>query len=250
MHNDPPLPGYGAFTAWCRRTGLVSGPPPPRPTPGSRPRRAGSCSSTGRRTSGWSTRTARSSSSTCSRRRWATPAGTSSSPPREDDRPPARVPAPDVQGPRRRARGTRHRQHVGARLPLGRQEAQGRAGVEVRRRGRVPPGPVRAPEPRDQGQGRERQQVPLQAGGLRGRVRRLGGPARVRRPIEARSNEEPNATTGLPPAALFMREKESLRPVGNMALLESMVGDVSVQVVPRPCSSAPRAGSGRSPGAA
>ena len=77
--------------------------------------------------------------------------------------------------------------------------------------------------------------------GLRGCVAR----------IEARSNEEPNATTGLPPAALFMREKESLRPVGNMALLESMVGDVSVQVVPpRPCSSAPRAGSGRSPGAA
>lgn len=58
--------------------------------------------------------------------------------------------------------------------------------------------------------------------GLRGCVAR----------IEARSNEEPNATTGLPPAALFMREKESLRPVGNMALLESMVGDVSVQVVP------------------
>ena len=58
--------------------------------------------------------------------------------------------------------------------------------------------------------------------GLRGCVAR----------IEARSNEEPNATTGLPPAALFMREKESLRPVGNMALLESMVGDVSAWVVP------------------
>ena len=101
MHNDPPLPGYGAFTAWCRRTGLVFG----------------------------------------------------AAAPGEDDRRPARVSALDVQGPRRRARGTRHRQHVGARLPLGRQEAQDRAGVEVRRRGRVPPGPVRAPEPRDQGQG-------------------------------------------------------------------------------------------------
>lgn len=58
--------------------------------------------------------------------------------------------------------------------------------------------------------------------GLRGCVER----------VEARSNEEPNETTGLPPAALFAREKEHLRPVGNMRLLESMVGEVSVQVVP------------------
>lgn len=50
--------------------------------------------------------------------------------------------------------------------------------------------------------------------------------------IEARSNAEPNETTGLPPAALFMREKEYLRPVGNMGLLEQMVGDVRTQVVP------------------
>lgn len=50
--------------------------------------------------------------------------------------------------------------------------------------------------------------------------------------IEERANAEPNATTGVPPALLFMREKESLRPVGNMALLESMAGSVSVQTVP------------------
>lgn len=25
VHNDPPLPGYGAFTAWCRRSGLTFG---------------------------------------------------------------------------------------------------------------------------------------------------------------------------------------------------------------------------------
>lgn len=31
---------------------------------------------------------------------------------------------------------------------------------------------------------------------------------------------------------LFMKEKEHLRPVGNIALLERMVGDVSVQTVP------------------
>lgn len=50
--------------------------------------------------------------------------------------------------------------------------------------------------------------------------------------IEAQANSEPNRTTGLPPDALFMREKESLRPIGNLRLLESMVGDVSVQTVP------------------
>lgn len=50
--------------------------------------------------------------------------------------------------------------------------------------------------------------------------------------IEARSNSEPNETTGLPPAALFMREKEHLRPIGNLRLLQEMVGDVSVQTVP------------------
>ena len=50
--------------------------------------------------------------------------------------------------------------------------------------------------------------------------------------IEARSNSEPNETTGLPPAVLFMREKEALRPVGNMRLLEEMVGDVTTPEVP------------------
>lgn len=50
--------------------------------------------------------------------------------------------------------------------------------------------------------------------------------------IEARSSAEPNETTGLPPAVLFMREKEHLRPVGNMRLLQEMVGNVSVQRVP------------------
>lgn len=50
--------------------------------------------------------------------------------------------------------------------------------------------------------------------------------------IEARCNTEPSASTGVPPAVLFMREKEELRKVGNMGLLESMVADVSVQAVP------------------
>lgn len=50
--------------------------------------------------------------------------------------------------------------------------------------------------------------------------------------IERRSNEEPNGTTGVPPELLFMREKDSLRPLGNRRLLESMLGEVSYQEVP------------------
>ncbi len=50
--------------------------------------------------------------------------------------------------------------------------------------------------------------------------------------IEARSNAEPNETTGLPPAVLFMREKELLRPIGNLRMLQEMIGDVGDQVVP------------------
>lgn len=50
--------------------------------------------------------------------------------------------------------------------------------------------------------------------------------------IEARSNSEPCQGTGVPPAALFLREKELLRPIGNLRLLKEMVGSVSVQTVP------------------
>ena len=44
--------------------------------------------------------------------------------------------------------------------------------------------------------------------------------------IEERSNSEPNETTGMPPAALFMEEKEALPPVGNAQALEEAMGDV------------------------
>ena len=50
--------------------------------------------------------------------------------------------------------------------------------------------------------------------------------------IEARSNAEPNETTGLPPAVLSMKEKEHLRPIGNLRVLQGMIGSVSVQRVP------------------
>ena len=50
--------------------------------------------------------------------------------------------------------------------------------------------------------------------------------------IEARANGEPNETTGLPPAVLFMREKEHPRPIGNLRMLQGTAGDVSVRTVP------------------
>lgn len=59
-----------------------------------------------------------------------------------------------------------------------------------------------------------------------------GGLAEAVARVEAQANSEPNRTTGQPPDALFMREKESLRPIGNLRLLESTVGGVSVQTVP------------------
>lgn len=51
--------------------------------------------------------------------------------------------------------------------------------------------------------------------------------------IEERSNAEVNETTGMPPSALFMDEKEALRPAGNMRLLQEAMGDaVDVARVP------------------
>ena len=44
--------------------------------------------------------------------------------------------------------------------------------------------------------------------------------------IEDASNSEPNETTGLPPSALFMDEKDALLPVGNLRALEEAMGDV------------------------
>ena len=51
--------------------------------------------------------------------------------------------------------------------------------------------------------------------------------------IEQRCNSEPNEETGAAPCALFLEEKEFLRPVGNVKMLEEMIGGVSVQTVPQ-----------------
>lgn len=51
--------------------------------------------------------------------------------------------------------------------------------------------------------------------------------------IQARSNAQANRTTGMPPAALFsLHERDALRPVGNLRLLEQSLGQVCWQVVP------------------
>lgn len=50
--------------------------------------------------------------------------------------------------------------------------------------------------------------------------------------IEDASNSEPNETTGLPPSALFMEEKDALLPVGNLRALEEAMGDVVRVAVP------------------
>ena len=44
--------------------------------------------------------------------------------------------------------------------------------------------------------------------------------------IEERSNSEANETTGMPPCALFMDEKDALLPIGNARALEEAMGDV------------------------
>ena len=44
--------------------------------------------------------------------------------------------------------------------------------------------------------------------------------------IEERSNSEVNETTGMPPCALFMDEKDALLPIGNARALEEAMGDV------------------------
>lgn len=50
--------------------------------------------------------------------------------------------------------------------------------------------------------------------------------------IQLRSNEEPNATTGAPPELLFLREKDALGPAPSRRELEALLGEVSHQTVP------------------
>ncbi|MCH3947236.1 MAG: IS21 family transposase [Olsenella sp.] len=58
------------------------------------------------------------------------------------------------------------------------------------------------------------------------------GPGRATARVRARSNEEPNRTTGLPPELLSRGEREALGPMPRESVLSALVGDVSWQVVP------------------
>ncbi|WP_130811242.1 DDE-type integrase/transposase/recombinase [Olsenella sp. Marseille-P4559] len=50
--------------------------------------------------------------------------------------------------------------------------------------------------------------------------------------VRARSNEEPNRTTGLPPEPLFRRERGALGPMPRESVPSALVGGVPWQVVP------------------
>lgn len=50
--------------------------------------------------------------------------------------------------------------------------------------------------------------------------------------LTRRTNEQINATTGLPPSVLFKKEKEYLRPVPNKVLLDSYLTEHEVRTVP------------------
>ena len=231
--NDPPLPGYGAFTAWCRRQGIVFGAPSPEAHPRFE-------TPPGRQLQfDWKedVRLADSEGEVLEFNVWTGTLGYS----RKHRFIPTRSRTTDdllsclldafatfggipegaltdnmsalvaFSGGRRRRveRAWRFAEEAGFRLALcrpGSPETKGR----------------------DESANRFLSRLRAYEGEFTGWEGLLERIAR----IERRSNEEPNETTGLPPNALFMREKEALRPVGNMRLLQGMVGDVSVQTVP------------------
>ena len=233
LHNDPPLPGYGAFTAWCRRQGGALGPPPPEAPPRLE-------TPPGRQLQfDWKedVRLADANGEVLEFNVWSGTLGHS----RRHRFIPTRTRTTDdllaclldafltfggipeecvtdnmsalvaFSGGRRRkvGRAWRFAEEAGFRLVLCR------------------PG---TPETKGKDESANRFLSRLRA--YEGEFTGWEGLLECVARIELRSNEEPNETTGLPPNALFMREKESLRPIGNARLLQSMVGDVSVQTVP------------------
>lgn len=232
-HNDPPLPGYGAFTAWCRRQGVVFGAPSPEAHPRFE-------TPPGRQLQfDWKedVRLADSEGEVLEFNVWTGTLGYSrkhrfipTRPRTTDDLLSCLLDAfatfggiPEealtdnmsalvtFSGGRRRRveRARRFAEEAGLRLALCR------------------PG---SPETKGKDESANRFLSRLRA--YEAEFTGWEGLLECVARIERRSNEEPNGTTGVPPAALFMREKEALRPIGNMRLLESMVGDVSVQTVP------------------
>ncbi len=233
LHDDPPLPGYGAFTAWCRRQGVAFGSPSPEAHP-----------------------------------RFETPPGRQLQFDWKED-----VRLADANGEvfefnvwsgtlghsrRHRFIPTRTRttddllaclpdafltfggipeecvtDNMSALVALsgGRRRKVGRAWRFAEEAGfRLVPCRPGTPETKGKDESANRFLSRLRA--YEGEFTGWEGLLECVARIELRSNEEPNETTGLPPNALSMREKESLRPIGNARLPQSMVGDASVQTVP------------------
>lgn len=99
----------------------------------------------------------------------------------EDDRRPAGLLHGGHKVPRRGARGVADRQHVVGGDVLRRAQGEVGAGAQVRPRGRLRPAAVPPGHAGDQGQGRERQPVPLAPGRLRRGLRGRGGAHRRHR---------------------------------------------------------------------
>ena len=159
----------------CAGTASPSGPPAARSrTRASRRRPGCSRGSTGRSRSGTADRDGELFSSTCSRRRWAIPAGTYSSGRDQDDRRPGQVHVRHDREARRRAPRVGHGQHVRPGGGQGRQAPQGPARIRVRQGRRLRAEAVPPARPPGQGQGRVVEPLPVAARGLPGRLRRLG----------------------------------------------------------------------------
>lgn len=233
-HPDARLPGYGRSRSSAGSA--ASGAPPRRSrtrTPASRPRPGGSCSSTGRRTCRWSTSTARSSTSTCSAPCSATRAHrfVYARTRTEDDLlacllatftrfggVPLEALTDNMSALVTFSGGKRVRSERAWRFAR-------EAGFELKLC------KARTPETKgkDESSNRFLDRLLAYDCGFEGEQGVVDAIAR----IEARSNSEPNETTGLPPAVLFMRGKEHLRPIGNLRALQEMAG--RQWSVPRAC---------------
>ena len=220
--------GYNAFTQFMRKTASPSGPPAARSrTRASRRRPGCSRGSTGRSRSGWRTATASCSSSTCSRRRWAIPAGTyfiRSGTRTTDDLVRCMYATIARLGGVPREWVTDNMSALvavkgGRRLKVQRAyEFAKAAGFELKL--------CRPRGPQAKGKVESSNRFLSRLAAYQGDFDGWDDIDEIIARIEDAGNSEPNETTGLPPSALFMEEKDALLPVGNLRALEEAMGDV------------------------
>ena len=232
-HNDPPLPGYGAFTAWCRRQGIAFGAPAPEPHPLFE-------TPPGRQLQfDWKedVRLADANGEVFEFNVWSGTLGYSR---KHRFIPTLTRTADDLMACLLEAfltfggvpeQGLTDNMSALVTFSGGRRKRVGRvwrfaeeAGFEIVL--------CRPGSPQTKGKDESANRFLSRLAAYEGEFVGWEGLLECVARIERRSNEEPSEATGLPPDALFMREKEALRPIGNARLLQSMVGDVSVQTVP------------------